>query len=99
MPPVSSRRMTPARTLISAIAAGLVGGHLYWAQPLIEFARPDQFLCDSEGQMIALGRAACPVRQLITAAPATAWHSFSAVERVSVGEAIAYEASVRKHRH
>ncbi|MFJ8794939.1 MFS transporter [Streptomyces sp. NPDC102462] len=30
------RRMTPARTLVFAIAAGLAVGNLYWAQPLIE---------------------------------------------------------------
>ncbi|MET7319631.1 MFS transporter [Streptomyces sp. NPDC005549] len=30
------RRITPARTLIFAIAAGLAVGNLYWAQPLIE---------------------------------------------------------------
>ncbi|MFC9912880.1 MFS transporter [Streptomyces sp. NPDC059862] len=36
MPSVPDRRMTPARTLIFAIAAGLAVGNLYWAQPLIE---------------------------------------------------------------
>ncbi|MDI6521741.1 hypothetical protein QMA61_36825 [Streptomyces coelicoflavus] len=33
---VPDRRMTPARTLIFAIAAGMAVGNLYWAQPLIE---------------------------------------------------------------
>ncbi|MGW0818030.1 MFS transporter [Streptomyces viridiviolaceus] len=36
MPSAPDRRMTPARTLIFAIAAGLAVGNLYWAQPLIE---------------------------------------------------------------
>lgn len=36
MPLVPDRRMTPARTLIFAIAAGLAVGNLYWAQPLIQ---------------------------------------------------------------
>ncbi|GHF08757.1 MFS transporter [Streptomyces spiralis] len=33
---VPDRRMTPARTLVFAIAAGMAVGNLYWAQPLIE---------------------------------------------------------------
>ncbi|WP_433174453.1 MFS transporter [Actinoallomurus sp. CA-150999] len=36
MPSAPDRRMTPARTLIFATAAGLAVGNLYWAQPLIE---------------------------------------------------------------
>ncbi|MFF7309108.1 MFS transporter [Streptomyces sp. NPDC008137] len=36
MPSKPDRRMTPARTLIFAIAAGMAVGNLYWAQPLIE---------------------------------------------------------------
>ncbi|MEV5147548.1 MFS transporter [Streptomyces sp. NPDC052727] len=36
MPSAPDRRMTPARTLVFAIASGLAIGNLYWAQPLIE---------------------------------------------------------------
>ena len=97
MPSVPGRRTTPARTLVLAIGAGLIGGNLFWAQPLIEFARPDRILCDGEGQVSALGRAACPVRELIAAAPAAARHSFSALGRPSAGGAIAWQASVRTH--
>ncbi|GAA1650605.1 MFS transporter [Actinoplanes couchii] len=32
----STTRLTPARTMVFAIAAGLAVGNLYWAQPLIE---------------------------------------------------------------
>ncbi|MCA1188490.1 MFS transporter [Saccharopolyspora sp. 6T] len=35
-PSTPHRRMTPARTLIFAIVAGMAVGNLYWAQPLIE---------------------------------------------------------------
>lgn len=35
-PSIPDRRMTPARTLFFAIAAGMAVGNVYWAQPLIE---------------------------------------------------------------
>ncbi|GAA1656030.1 MFS transporter [Actinoplanes couchii] len=34
--PAPGRRMTPARTFVFAVAAGMAVGNLYWAQPLIE---------------------------------------------------------------
>ncbi|MGB4271131.1 MAG: MFS transporter, partial [Propionicimonas sp.] len=36
-----SSLMTPARTLLFAIAGGAAVGNLYWAQPLLEFIASD----------------------------------------------------------